>query len=145
MWLVTSLNHSFQVKRLYSRSTLFECCQTYFVAPWSLLRRQNREIQKRTWSKAWLTLLSLTIPPFWGGCANDKIMSKIYIWIKRTNSPSPQFLPLLGGIMHILHILGGYWHILLFRMCKKWGDKSFISLARIINSSFLIIAHYLLV
>ena len=87
----------------------------------------------------------LNYPPILGGCANDKIMSKIYIWIKRTNSPSPQFLPLFGGIMHILHILGGYWHILLFRMCKKWGDKSFISLARIINSSFLIIAHYLLV
>ena len=79
----------------------------------------------------------LNYPPILGGWANDKKMSKIYIWIKRTNSSSPRFLPLFGGILPILPILGGYWPILLSIMGKKWGDKSFMLLA----AYFPIIAH----
>ena len=33
----------------------------------------------------------LNYPPILGGWANDKKISKIYIWIKRTNSSSPRF------------------------------------------------------
>ena len=63
MRLVTSVNHSFQVLCLYSGSAPFQCCQTYLVAPWSPLRRQNQDIQK--WDSNWQQ-------PWGDGCIHER-------------------------------------------------------------------------
>ena len=108
----------------------------FCTALWSPLRRQNTKANS-VQSMTDFTLLNY--PPILGGWANDKKMSKIYIWIKRTNSSSPRFLPLFGGILPILPILGGYWPILLSIMGKKWGGISHSCCLP--ESYFPIIAH----
>ena len=105
----------------------------FCTAPWSPLRRQNTKANSFQ-SMTDFTLLNY--PPILGEWANDKKMTKIYRWIKRTNSSSPRFLPLFRGILPILPILGGYWPILLSIIGKKWGDKSFMLLIRIIFSQY---------
>ena len=77
--------------------------------------------------KLCMTLLSLAIPPFRGDGQMTKKCPK-FIYEYRQEISYPPVLPLFGGI------LGGYWPILPSIMGKKWGDKSFMLLARIIYS-----------
>ena len=97
------------------------------TAPWSPLLRQYTKANSV--HKSWLTLLSLTIPPFWGDGQMTKTCPK-FIYEYREQIPHPPgFCPFWGGYCP-------FWPILLSIMGKKWGDKSFILLVRIIFSHY---------
>ena len=106
--------------------------QTYLVASWSLLHRQNTKADLI--QKLCMTLLSLAIPPFRGDGQMTKKCPKFIYEYREDISYPPPVLPLFGGDIAHLPILGGYWPILPSIMGKKWGDKSFMLLARIIYS-----------
>ena len=133
--LVTSVNHSLQVVRLYSGSTPFERSHTYLVAPWSPLRRQYTKVNL-VQSMTDFTLLNY--PPILGDGQMTKKCPNLYMNIENNFHIPPVFAQFGGGggILPILPILVRYWPILLSIMGKKWGDKSFMLLARIIFSHY---------
>ena len=106
------------------------------TAPWSLLHRQNTKTNSIQ-SMHDFTILSIGYPPILGDMQMTKKCPKLYMNIERTNASSPSFCPFLGGGGWDIAHFGGYWHILLSIMCKKWGNKSFMMLARIIHFHYL--------
>ena len=79
----------------------------------------------------------LSYPPIhFGGMGKwQKNVQNLYMNIEKIflTHPPPGLAPFWGDIAH-LPIFGGYWPILPSIMGKKWGDKSFMLLARIIYS-----------